>query len=274
MMRLSTPKEPRAPNLNDPAQMALGMFNQGMRAGADGTLQPVQDYGGMLQKASQGVNSMTRGVKGGQMSSLGKPMNSMYAQNPGFFNRGAQDAESFGQMLAQRGQTQSQGLSRDERIAQAKESGQFDSIRSAFNERAKSFGQMMDEAGKISSVAPYRPGLSTPTVQSQDQNRGRLEEAVSGKKLLAEASGAPRVTTPTITTPAGSTPMIGAKNIEGKYGSGFSTQKRGEKSEGLIGGRPFSEVMQGLANKPGVARKGDKFQPQQWNDALKRAKMK
>lgn len=275
-MRLNTPKVPKRPDANDPNQDALGMFNSGMRAGADGTLQPTQDYGGLLRKASQGVNSLTRGVRGGQTSSLGKPLNSMYEQNPGFFNRGgnAGGVEGFGQMLAQRGQMPDQGESRDQRIAQAKESGQFDSIRGAFNEKAKSFGQMMDETGKISTLAPYRPGLSAPTVQSQTQNRAGLQDAVTAKKLLAEAGGAPKVTTPTISTPAGDVPMTGAKNIEGKYGSGFSAPTKGPKTEGMVNGRPFSEVMQGLANKPGLARKGDKFQPQQWSDVLKRAKTK
>ena len=95
-------------------------------------------------------------------------------------------------------------------------------------------------------------------------NRAGLEEAVSAKKMLQEAQRPPMQVEQS----------GGTKSIQTQYGSGSSTAAQGPKKEGLIGGRPFSEVMQGLANKPGIARKGDKFQPQQWNDALKRAKTK
>ena len=50
-------------------------------------------------------------------------------------------------------------------------------------------------------------------------------------------------------------------SIFGKYGSGSSTFSAPGK-EGLINGKPASEVLQGLANKPGIARAGDRFQPQ------------
>lgn len=195
------------------------------------------------------------------------PANTMNERNPRFFNRG--DVESFGQMLASRGQAAQPQMTREDRIAKAKQDGTFMSIREAFNQKAKSFGQMMDEAGNITTAAPYRPGLTTPTEQSKVSNLGSLQEAVSAKKLLAEAEGAPKVTVPTITTSAGQVPQIGAKNIAGKYGTGFATAA-GEKSEGMVNGRPFSEVMQGLANKPGIARPGDKFQPQKWDDVKKR----
>lgn len=331
LMRLNTPKVPKRPDANDPNQAALGMFNSGMRAGADGTLQPTQDYGGLLRKASQGVNSLTRGVKGGQMSSLGKPLNSMYEQNPGFFNRGgnAGGVEGFGQMLAQ---------TREQRIAQAQREGTFDTIRDKYNtENAASgmqmnqFGNLVKNAGSTQPAAKValpddtpgaaskaarsnmmqpgafsgmvkgatRPvdnalvekrGFGAPaagntgrgaatsaTASAQDpsqqaMNRARLEEAVSAKKMLQEAQRPPM--------------QIDRKTgggvdtfIQGKYGTGFATNappgvKRPADYEGDVNGRPFSEVMQGLANKPGLARKGDKFQPQQWSDVLKRAKTK
>jgi hypothetical protein len=262
--------------MNDPMQTAQGMFGAGMRAGAGGELQPTQDYGGLLTKASQQINSMSRGVKGGQMSSLGKPMNSMYEQNPGFFNRGgnAGGVEGFGQMLAQ---------TREQRVAQSQQDGTFGTIRDKYNldnadkgMQMNKFGNLIKSAGAVQT--PYRPGLTGPTVQSQKEEQGqnlsRLQDAVTAKKLLAEASGEPKVTVPTITTPAGETPQIGAKNINGKYGSGFATETKGLREEGKIGGRPFSEVMQGLANKPGIAREGDKFQPQNWSESLKKAKKK
>lgn len=263
MMRLNTPKVPKRPDENDPNQAALGMFNLGMRAGADGTLQPTQDFGGMMSKASQGINSLSRGVKGGTFSSLGKPMNSMYEQNPGFFNRGgnAGGAEGFGQMLAQ---------TREQRIAQAQQDGTFGTIRDKYNldnadkgMQMNKFGNLIKNAGAVQT--PYRPGLTGPTVQSQmksqAQNRAGLQEAVTGKKLLQEAQQ-PAMQI----TEAG-----GGKNLVGKYGTGWSAPTTpGKKNESLIGGRPFSEVMQGLANKPGLARKDDKFQPQQWGDILKK----
>ena len=59
-------------------------------------------------------------------------------------------------------------------------------------------------------------------------------------------------------------------------------EKPGTKKEGLINGRPASEVLQGLANKPGIARAGDRFQPQkstpaeskEMNKALSKLPMK
>lgn len=43
------------------------------------------------------------------------------------------------------------------------------------------------------------------------------------------------------------------------------------RKEGLINGRPASEVLQGLANKPGIARAGDRFQPQKSTPAETKA---
>jgi hypothetical protein len=53
----------------------------------------------------------------------------------------------------------------------------------------------------------------------------------------------------------------GYDTLTGKYGTGVGTIKD-PKKEGLIGGRPFSEVMQGLANKQvreGTWREGDRL---------------
>lgn len=281
MQKYSGGNSQRAPDMNDPQQAAMGLYNAGMRIGQDGMAQPTQDFGGMMAKASQGINSLSRGIRGGSMSTLGKPLNSMYEQNPGFFRRGM---EEFGAALDQRQQQPMMGGDRESRIAQAKQAGTFEGIRSQFNERAKSFGQMMDEAGNISTMAPYRPGLESPTAQSQMANRAQLEEGVAGRKLMDEAAGGPVVTIPTVTRPMPGSgemqtiPMMGAKNISGKYGTGFATattDKNAPRSEGMINGKPFSEIMQGLANKPGIAREGDKFQPQNLtpaeNERLKKA---
>lgn len=332
MMRLNTPKVPKGPDENDPTQAALGLFNRGMRAGADGSLQPTQDFGGLLQKSSQQINGLTRGIKGGAMSSLGKPMNSMYEQNPGFFNRGgnAGGVEGFGQMLAQ---------TREQRIAQSQQDGTFGTIRDKFNLDNQGSGTQMNEFGNMvknagtpkaapsatgnrpvdnaliekrgfdspvekepamgsrlsdmmgdmgrrsgsaepaivqrSVTTPAPTGTSAPTPQMSSQqlsNRKALEDAVAGKKLLQETQK-PFMQ---IDRQAG-----GGEDtlIQGQYGKGFAAKlpagtKRPPGEEGLIDGRPFSEVMQGLANKPGLARKEDKFQPQKWGDALKRAKTK
>ena len=109
----------------------------------------------MLGKASQGVNSLTRGVKGGAFSSLGKPVNSMYEQNPGFFNRGgnAGGVEGFGQMLAQ---------TREQRIAQAKNDGTFDIIRDKYNLDNKGEGMQMNEFGNLIKNAATKPKSALP----------------------------------------------------------------------------------------------------------------
>lgn len=339
MMRMSTPKAPRQQGMSDPSQSAMGMFQQGARVGADGTIQPTQDFGGMMGKASQGINSLSRGVRGGQFSSLGQPPNSMHEQNPGYFNRGG--SQGFGEML---------GQTREQRVAQSQQEGTFGTIRDKFNLdnaakgssmnefgniisklnnqpapsagqgggqvataekpqytpsevlstskgfdssliEPKGFGAASDaaqrnrdalqtmgrrigsqvgppEAGKVSMVSPTQgvptgaSTLPTPSTPSQmDMNRQALEQGAAGIKLRREASGE----LPTITN------SDGIKRIEGKYGSGASTRVPSAGGEGMIGKQKFSEVMQGLANKPGVASPGDRFQPQQWTN-LKRTK--
>lgn len=62
-------------------------------------------------------------------------------------------------------------------------------------------------------------------------------------------------------------------NISGKYGTGSAEffVPGAPRKEGLINGRPASEVLQGLANKPGIARAGDRFQPQKSTPAETKA---
>jgi hypothetical protein len=83
-------------------------------------------------------------------------------------------------------------------------------------------------------------------------------------RLQREASGE----LPTVTTAPN-----GNRTIQGKYGSGSATSVPSgtNRPEGLVNGRPFSEVMQGLANKQGnlgTSRPTDKFQPQTGGSAL------
>lgn len=283
MTRMNTPKVPKRPNLNDPQQAAAEMFSQGLRAGADGTLQPTQDFGGLMSKASQGINSMSRGATGGQFSSLGKPLNSMYEQNPGFFNRGGNvgGAEGFSQMLAQRGQPTAQAAPSFTPKAPLPNDtpGAASAAARAGMMKPRSFSDTVSGAGNrpVENLLIERRGFGSPTATQTPTsapapqmppsqmmlNRKGLEEAVSAKKLLAEAAGAPVVSE-----------QGGVRSIAGKYGSGTATAVKGPRAEGIVNGRPFSEVMQGLANKPGVARAGDKFQPQNWSDVLKRKKAK
>lgn len=255
MMRLNTPKSPKGVDMNDPSQVAAGMFNAGLRAGPDGRSVGSKDWGGLLTKASQGINSLSRGVRGGQFSGLGQPLNSGREQNPGFFNSGgsAGGVEGFSQMLSQ---------TREQRIAQAQKDGTFDTIRDKFNQDNSASGSKMNKfgnimAGPIQGRVPMRSGLMPQAGPDPSiANRQALEQGAAGIKLQREASGE----SPTITSSGG------VRSISGKYGSGMATNT--PTTEGLIGGRPFSEVMQGLANKPGIAREGDTFQPQTGGNAL------
>ncbi len=273
MMRLNKPKVPKAPDLNDPQQGAMSMFQSGQRVGADGVIQPTQDFGGMLGKASQQVNSLTKGVRGGQFSSLGKPLNSMYEQNPGFFKRapsssfvsgGSPDAVStFGQMLAQRGQPTPNTPTLPNDTPGAASALARKGMMSMGTTSTPTFGARTAPA--VTGTAPATPSASPSSPDWYAQ--------AAGKKLLEQAMGdAPTVSKPSIgyQIPGGGTATMdqigNAKNIEGKYGSGFidptGATRRAPGQEGLINGKPFSQVMQGLANKPGIARPGDKFQAQ------------
>ncbi len=267
-------QQPRQPDFNNPREAAKYLYGAGIQLGEDGSTKPTRDYGSLLRLNSSQMNSLSPGSPAGSASNMGGPMNSLYANDPTFFNRGG--SNDFGAQIAARNQTLQPGapvMSREQNIAQAKQSGSFGAIRDQYNQQARSFGRSMDEEGNISTQAPYRPGLTSPTAQSQapglEANRQGLEERAAGLKLMREvSSGGPRVTVPTISSPlpGGGTqtvPQLGVKNIEGRYGSGFATT--GPRSgEGLINGRPASEVLQGLANKPGIAREGDKYQPKKW----------
>ena len=304
------PRTGRGQDPNDPQGAAMRLFQSGIQMGENGQARPSQDFGGLLAKGSAGINSLTPGVRGGQFSSLGKPMNSMYEQNPGFFSRGPQGLSrstvsapmadtSFGSQVAERNQSlmgsgglpndtpgaasaaarnlmmtgtgasrptfpasasTGGGRTRADNIAQAKKDGTFETLRTQFNDNAPD--QYMDEKGDI---------LSTTTPSERTARRGQYwADQAAANRLLKQASGdLPTVTTPSIIydeTGQEVPQMGGARNIEGKYGRGFidptGLTRRKPGQEGLINGRPASEVMQGLANKPGIAREGDKFQPQ------------
>jgi hypothetical protein len=97
-----------------------------------------------------------------------------------------------------------------------------------------------------------------------DLNRQALEQGAANIRSQRQASGE----LPTVTTAPS-----GDRTIQGKYGSGSATSvpSGAKRPEGLVNGRPFSEVMQGLANKQGnlgTSRPTDKFQPQTGGSAL------
>ena len=302
----------------------MGLFNIGLQADDSGNLNPTQDFGGMLGAASSQINSLTRGVSPGQFSSLGKPLGTMYKQNPGFFRSGPGGTAGFGDAVSQRNQTFAEQFKipdysgGQQTGSPAVTAGGGDAVSQRNQTFADQFkipdysgGQQtgspaVTAGGGIPNpmrpgyAGPYRPGFTGTTEQQKSQirealqsqqrvqNRAALQEQVDAKRMLGQATG----DIPTmqgiglkgesISTDAA--PKIGeARNISGKYGTGFATfEKPGTKKEGLINGRPASEVLQGLANKPGIARAGDRFQPQkstpaeskEMNKALSKLPMK
>jgi len=222
-----------------PQDAAMGLFNKGLQADSSGNLNPTQDFGGMMGAASSQINSMTRGVRPGQFSSLGKPMGTMYAQNPGFFRSGPGGTAAFGDAVSQRNQSMMQG------------GGIPNPMRPGY-------------------AGPYRPELTGTTEQQKVQNRAALQEQVDAKRMLGQATG----DIPTVNIQPDMTGKTGGSaTISGKYGTGSSTFSAPgtPRKEGLINGKPASEVLQGLANKPGIARAGDRFQPQKSTPAESKA---
>lgn len=312
--------------MNDPRDAATGMYNSGLQLDEQGYPQPTRDFGSLLRLNSSQMNPLSKGVKPGSFSSLGQPMNSMYANNPGFFRS----------QIARRNQSLTPGapvMSREQRIAQAQQDGTFGTIRDKFNIDNEGAGLSMNEFGNIrkmtepqkaapsatgnrpvdnaliekrgfdspvekepamgsrlsdmmgdmgrrsgsaepaigqrSVTTPAPTGTSAPTPQMSSQqlsNRKALEDRAAGLRLLREMSQ----------TPLQTTMQDGGRNITGQYGSGFSYTapagvKRPAGMEGDIGGRPFSEVMQGLATsqvRQGTWREGDALPYEEQNDAL------
>lgn len=310
--------------MNDPRDAATGMYNSGLQLDEQGYPQPTRDFGSLLRLNSSQMNPLSRGVRPGSFSSLGQPMNSMYANNPGFFRS----------QIAQRNQSLTPGapvMTREQRIAQAQQDGTFGTIRDKFNIDNEGAGLSMNKFGNIrkmtepqkaapsatgnrpvdnaliekrgfdspvekepamgsrlsdmmgdmgrrsgsaepaigqrSVTTPAPTGTSAPTPQMSSQqlsNRKALEDRAAGLRLLREMSQ----------TPLQIDRKAGAGNdtfVQGKHGTGFATTTPGKKSEGLIGGRPFSEVMQGLATKQvreGTWRGGDALPYEDQNDGL------
>jgi hypothetical protein len=287
----------------------------------------------MVGLASEQRNGLSRGSK--SISTLGSPLNSMYAANPGFFNRGPSGGAGV-----------SPEVGRAQNIARAKEAGIFDIIRDQYNAKG---GAQMNEFGTIGAAAPAPApavaptaesvaaqrasiqGVATPAIippsvaatgpvlpenaaqRNRDalENMGRRVGAQSGPPALLAGPASVVASAPTATpasaptaAPTAPSPMelnrqaleqgaagmrlqreasgelptvtmapSGDRTIQGRYGSGSATSipSGANRPEGLINGRPSSEVMQGLANKQGnlgMSRPTDKFQPQTGGSTL------
>jgi len=306
---------------NESQEAARKLEDSGFKV-KDGQLTPTQDYGEMVALASEQRNSLSRDSKPGSVSTLSNPMNSMYAANPGFFNRGGRG-----------GAVVSPEAARAQNIAKAKEAGTFDSIRDQYNAKG---GAQMNEFGTIGAAAPAlapapAPAPAAPATaesvaaqrasiqgaaapaapaasaapdpnkpQSSEwltenrpvqfdssglpklpwagdtaesglrtANRQALEQGAAGIRLQREAMG--QMPTVKATNAAGASinpsgvPLPGeSRTIEGKYGGGSATFSAPgtPRKEGMINGMPASEALQGLANKTGIAREGDLYQPQ------------
>ena len=325
-----TARSAKPSGMTDPRQVAQSLYGAGIQLDESGNPRAARDFGSLLGLNSSQMNALSKGARPGSFSSLGQPMNSMYANNPGFFRNA----------LQQRNQTLTPGapvMSREQRIAQAQQEGTFDTIRDKYNAENAGSGLRMNRFGNIRQVAPQTEGMkaaslpdylkrpnqaldpdtpggasaaarakmmqprsalgaltkgldysltagktgsapagtsATPTSVSaattaapsqQDMNRAALEDRASGLRLLREMSQTPLQVNRQTERIGGNT--YGSTDIQGKYGSGFSyTAPAGTKRpagyEGDIDGRPFSEVMRGLANKQareGTWREGDRL---------------
>lgn len=279
--RLMTARSAKPSGMTDPRQVAQSLYGAGIQLDESGNPRAARDFGSLLGLNSSQMNALSKGARPGSFSSLGQPMNSMYANNPGFFRNA----------LQQRNQTLTPGapvMSREQRIAQSQQEGTFDTIRDKYNAENAGSGLRMNRFGNIRKMNPMNeaparsiqindvsdqmgrrseqkkliqpPSVARtiappapPAPSQQDMNRAALEDRASGLRLLREMSQTPLQVTAT----------EGGKNLVGKYGTGSSTATTGSgRKEGLINGKPASEVLQGLANKQvreGTWRKGDRL---------------
>lgn len=286
--RMNTPRPPRSSSMNDPRDAATGMFNAGLQIDEGGAPKPTRDYGSLLRLNSSQMNPLSRGVKPGSFSSLGQPMNSMYANNPGFFRS----------QIAQRNQSLTPGapvMTREQRIAQAQQEGTFGTIRDKFNIDNEGAGLSMNEFGnifkpkptqkvpsiqKVNPLDPDTPGGASALARSNMMNR-KVDSSLLEKRGFGNPVASPQDTPTAAKTPSqqdmnragleerasglrllremSQTPLQivntpptwdenGFDTLTGKYGTGVGGIKDPEK-EGTVNGRGFAETMQGLANK-------------------------
>jgi hypothetical protein len=123
----------------------------------------------------------------------------------------------------------------------------------------RGFGSPQTIQGAAPAQAPASQAISP-----QAANRAGLEDRSAGLKLLREMSQTPLQI---VNTPP-TWDENGFDTLTGKYGTGVGGIKD-PKKEGTVGGRPFSEVMRGIANKQvntGTWREGDRLPNTDFND--------
>ena len=216
----------------------------------------------------QGYNERgRRQIRGpsGPVRTSGGGLNELYAlQNrniPAFESRGGiPSARDFGNMLNTLGvNLNSNGMVTPGRPMAPTQ------FRQAMQEGATPASQTMAGgpgygAGMAIGQAVGQAALGIPQRPTPEQNRARLQEQAGASALLRQA------TDPTQFErglgPTGAPGSIGIRSI---YGTGSSTPARpGEARNPTIGGRPYAEVMQEMADRQGqigLSRPGDKFKP-------------
>jgi hypothetical protein len=155
--RLMTARSAKPSGMTDPRQVAQSLYGAGIQLDESGNPRAARDFGSLLGLNSSQMNALSKGARPGSFSSLGQPMNSMYANNPGFFRNA----------LQQRNQTLTPGapvMSREQRIAQAQQEGTFDIIRDKYNAENAGSGLRMNRFGNIRQVAPQTEGMKAASL--------------------------------------------------------------------------------------------------------------
>lgn len=292
----------------NPLAMAMGAYNIGLQADASGTLQPTQDFGQMATLQSQQLNSLSPGVDPRQQTSLGKPLGAMYAMNPNTWKNRPGGAAGFGDAVSQRNQSMMQGggipnplqpsyqnvVKAVDQAAAGGGTGTSVSDAVAALGRDTSVPTMEQRRAPLQEAVDAKRMLGQatgdiPTVRVHytdahyaKADRGRniddvapgegMEKELLGVEELAQGGKGLALHTYNKSDKPGSKLVVGT-NISGKYGTGSAEffVPGAPRKEGLINGKPASEVLQGLANKPGIARAGDRFQPQKSTPAETKA---
>jgi hypothetical protein len=229
------------------ADLAGEMEDAGVKI-KGGQITPTEKFGTMAGLASEQRNPLSRGSRAGSISTLGQPMNSMYAANPDFFRsqiaqrNAPATAESVG---AQR--TSIQTPTAEVKAANVPSpTGSFET--SLVEKRgfpggrtSPTFGSQGlpdDTPGSASSAArgmafkgattgaPSGAPVAPAAPSQMDLNRQALEQGAAGIRLRREVLGqlptvrATSVTGAPMPISSGS-PMPGeSRTIEGKYGKG------------------------------------------------------
>lgn len=291
----------------DPMAMAMGAYNIGLQADASGMLQPTQDFGQMATLQSQQLNSLSPGVDPRQQTSLGKPLGAMYAMNPNTWKNRPGGTAGFGDALAQRNQSMMQGggipnplQPSYQKVVKAVDQaaaggGTGTSVSDAvaalgrdtkvptMEQRRAPLQEQVDAKRMLGQVTGDIPTVRvhyTDAYGSPERTGRNLDDVAPGEGLeksllevddLKQGGKGPAFLDAANEGRGGK--YHAGTNISGKYGTGSAEffKPGTPRKEGLINGRPASEVLQGLANKPGIARAGDRFQPQKSTPAESKA---